>query len=121
MFRSKRLEVEPDIGQKLLSSDSGGIFIRSNGEYVQAFDPYYKLLSLVFYCVCNRHDASHDPLTGLANRRSFDEFLKQFSFQALRYDWIFSLIILDVDNFKELNDTKGHAFGDLIKRIGNRN
>ena len=54
--------------------------------------------------------ASIDPLTGLYNRRSMDVFLNQ----ALKSDSGFSLIMCDIDNFKKINDTYGHDFGDVV-------
>lgn len=54
--------------------------------------------------------ASIDPLTGLYNRRSMDVFLNQ----ALKSDSGFSLIMCDIDDFKKINDTHGHDFGDIV-------
>lgn len=56
--------------------------------------------------------ASTDPLTGLYNRRSMDVFLHQ----ALKSDSGFSLVMCDIDNFKKINDTYGHDFGDIVLR-----
>lgn len=56
--------------------------------------------------------ASIDPLTGLYNRRSMDVFLKQ----ALESEFSFAIILCDVDNFKRVNDTYGHDFGDVVLR-----
>lgn len=54
----------------------------------------------------------HDPLTGLSNRRHFDE-LKEVEFRrALRAVWPLSVLMCDVDEFKRYNDTYGHAKGD---------
>ena len=58
----------------------------------------------------------HDALTGLFNRRHFDE-VKEVEFQrALRADQPLSLLICDVDHFKAFNDHYGHAHGDLCLR-----
>lgn len=58
--------------------------------------------------------ARTDPLTGLLNRRSFDEELaEEFSrFQRRRSKY--SVLMLDIDHFKDVNDTYGHAFGDRV-------
>jgi diguanylate cyclase (GGDEF)-like protein/PAS domain S-box-containing protein len=53
-----------------------------------------------------------DGLTGLANRRAFDEALDREWRRALREDEVLSLLILDLDHFKGLNDNSGHQFGD---------
>jgi diguanylate cyclase (GGDEF)-like protein len=59
-----------------------------------------------------------DGLTGLFNRRFFDETLEGEINRAIRYDGSFSLIFFDLDNFKNLNDTRGHQAGDLtLKRV----
>jgi diguanylate cyclase (GGDEF)-like protein len=53
-----------------------------------------------------------DSLTGLFNRRYFDERLCEELQRASRYDTFFSLAIFDIDNFKLFNDTEGHLAGD---------
>jgi diguanylate cyclase (GGDEF)-like protein len=56
--------------------------------------------------------ASTDPLTGLPNRRAFEERLGQELARARRTDVAFGLVLADVDRFKQLNDRHGHAAGD---------
>ncbi len=62
------------------------------------------------------HDASHDALTGLLNRRSYELFLDQAVSRARRYGWPFALVLLDLDDFKVVNDRYGHAAGDAALR-----
>lgn len=63
--------------------------------------------------------AATDPLTGLANRRSFDDALKRDISRAQRTGEPLCVLILDVDHFKVINDTHGHGFGDFVlTRIG---
>ncbi len=57
-----------------------------------------------------------DPLTGLFNRRYFDVRLEEEHRRAMRYNLNFSLAILDLDDFKVLNDTQGHLAGDYALR-----
>jgi len=57
-----------------------------------------------------------DELTGLANRRHFEEMLNCFYQQARRYNRSLSLIVVDVDFFKAVNDTGGHQAGDDLLR-----
>ena len=58
--------------------------------------------------------ADHDPLTGLFNRRRFVEELNQQLARDSRYGGTSSVMIVDLDNFKYINDSLGHAAGDLI-------
>lgn len=62
------------------------------------------------------HDASHDSLTGLLNRRSYELHLDQAVSRARRYGWPFALVLLDLDDFKVVNDRYGHAAGDAALR-----
>lgn len=58
--------------------------------------------------------ARTDALTGLANRRAFDEQLEQLVAHADRFGHSVSLILVDVDHFKLVNDTWGHETGDVV-------
>lgn len=58
--------------------------------------------------------STRDELTGLFNRRYFNEALKQEITRAKRYDIDFSLCILDLDHFKRINDSYGHTVGDAV-------
>jgi diguanylate cyclase (GGDEF)-like protein len=63
--------------------------------------------------------ADHDPLTRLGNRRAFTRRLAEEVHRAGRYAQRFALVVLDVDEFKELNDRHGHLAGDLaLEAIG---
>jgi diguanylate cyclase len=65
------------------------------------------------------HDASHDALTGLLNRRSYELLFRQAVSRARRYGWPFALVLLDLDNFKVVNDNHGHAAGDAaLQAVG---
>ncbi len=63
-----------------------------------------------------KEQANVDPLTGLRNRRSFERTLQEFFKDFKRYGYPFSLIMLDLDNFKSINDTYGHLVGDRVLR-----
>jgi diguanylate cyclase (GGDEF)-like protein/PAS domain S-box-containing protein len=58
--------------------------------------------------------ANYDPLTGLVNRRLFHEKLDQTVKHGKRSDEGFALLFIDLDKFKEVNDTLGHNIGDLL-------
>jgi diguanylate cyclase (GGDEF)-like protein len=68
-----------------------------------------------------RYDAWHDPLTGLYDRRSFDRLLEMAVARSVRYGWPFTLVMLDLDDLKVINDREGHAAGDEVLRdLGER-
>jgi diguanylate cyclase (GGDEF)-like protein len=60
-----------------------------------------------------RYDSWHDPLTGLFDRRSFDRLLEMSVARSLRYHWPFTLVVIDLDGLKQINDNEGHAAGDV--------
>ena len=62
--------------------------------------------------------ATVDGLTGLYVRRYFDSRLREELERSRRFATPFSVIILDIDDFKKLNDTHGHAVGDRVLRAG---
>jgi diguanylate cyclase (GGDEF)-like protein len=61
-----------------------------------------------------QQQASHDPLTGLKNRRRFDEDLRTELARSRREGTEGGLLMLDLDNFKQVNDTLGHPIGDQV-------
>lgn len=61
--------------------------------------------------------AMHDPLTGIANRRFVEINLAARLEELKRYGFDFSVMFLDADNFKLINDTHGHAVGDRILKM----
>lgn len=63
------------------------------------------LLELEYYSV-------HDPLTGLHNRRQFNDILRYEIGRSERHKHEFSVLMLDLDNFKDINDSYGHPTGD---------
>lgn len=60
------------------------------------------------------HSSNMDPLTGIANRKKFEEALDKEMSRADRYNLPLSLAIFDIDHFKEINDTRGHTTGDEV-------
>jgi diguanylate cyclase (GGDEF)-like protein len=80
-----------------------------------------QLMLKVSICLSNvaaheklQYYAYHDPLTGLLNRRALEtELHREFS-RSQRYGGILSLIFLDLDSFKDINDRYGHDTGDLV-------
>lgn len=55
-----------------------------------------------------------DPLTGVFNRRAMESFLENASMMLDRYQSVSSIVMLDIDHFKRINDSYGHKEGDLV-------
>lgn len=67
------------------------------------------------------HAAFHDPLTSLPNRALFNDRLEHGLAQARRHGWMIAVMFIDLDDFKNINDTHGHATGDqLLQVVANR-
>jgi diguanylate cyclase (GGDEF)-like protein len=74
------------------------------------------LLELKQYLDSCQEAAFTDHLTGLANRRRFERQLEREVARTERYGRPFCLLMIDIDNFKEVNDTRGHDAGDEVLR-----
>ncbi|MFL6254874.1 MAG: diguanylate cyclase [Pyrinomonadaceae bacterium] len=78
------------------------------------------LLELKQYLDSCQEEAFTDHLTGLANRRRFERQLDREVARTERYGRPFCLLLVDIDNFKEVNDTYGHDAGDeALRRVAN--
>ncbi|HEU0167752.1 MAG TPA: EAL domain-containing protein [Chloroflexota bacterium] len=67
------------------------------------------------------HQAMHDALTGLPNRTLLHDRLEQAIYAAARTSGSLALLLMDLDHFKEVNDTFGHHYGDqLLRQVGPR-
>jgi len=64
-----------------------------------------------------RREALTDSLTGLANRKAFDEAISAMSIEAEQNEDTLALLMLDIDHFKRFNDTYGHQLGDQVLRL----
>ncbi|HPD82338.1 MAG: GGDEF domain-containing protein [Alphaproteobacteria bacterium] len=64
-----------------------------------------------------RRQAVTDGLTGLANRKAFDEQINRMCREGAKDGHIFSLVMIDIDHFKAFNDTYGHQVGDQVLRL----
>ena len=98
-------------------SEQAGLYAYMSGGTVIAFG--------LFGFVLGRHAdalealAGTDPLTGLLNRRAFEERLRDEVARARRYGTPLALLLIDVDGFKAINDRRGHHAGDeALQSIG---
>ncbi len=80
-----------------------------------------KIMELMRKEAAIRHQAFHDSLTGLPNRNLLQDRFQQAKCLAIRHDHSLALLMLDLDRFKAINDTLGHATGDdLLKAVAQR-
>lgn len=106
--------------------DGGLVWIETSARVLRQPDGGIREIILVMRDVSERHnlrlrleqEAVTDALTGLANRRAFDNALTREWSRAARHDTELSLILLDLDGFKAFNDRYGHAAGDdALRRV----
>jgi diguanylate cyclase (GGDEF)-like protein len=84
-------------------------------ELKQLSDYFNHLLSTIQDYSARLEELSiRDPLTGLYNRRKFHEFMHNEIIRASRHERGFSVIMVDLDDFKYINDTFGHPTGDMV-------
>jgi diguanylate cyclase (GGDEF)-like protein len=116
-------------GRRPLGAEDDELLVAPPGLYTQPaleHDDFDRSLMLSL-CVLAlrldvvRYDAWHDPLTGLFDRRSFVRLLDMAIARGNRYGWKFTLVLVDLDSLKQINDTEGHAGGDAALRgLGER-
>ncbi len=119
-----RHRVEPAAGSLLIRAGESRIPIRQNASPIFDVDGELVGAVLVLTDVSQlrtlqkrmSHLATHDPLTGLINRREFELRLGQAIAEANQGDRRFALCYLDLDEFKVVNDTCGHGAGDSLLR-----
>jgi diguanylate cyclase (GGDEF)-like protein len=93
----------------LFSLCAGSAFLYS---YTKRFASYRQNLKEVNYKLLDL--ARHDPLTGTLNSRAFYERAEHVARLALRSKTTFSLLFMDIDHFKLINDRYGHEVGDIV-------
>lgn len=94
--------------------DEGGRMVRMSGSVTDITERKHQEERI-------RHMAYHDSLTGLLNRAGFNEALRDFIAAIIGDNTLGALFLLDLDNFKLVNDSWGHTFGDaLLADVGER-
>jgi diguanylate cyclase (GGDEF)-like protein len=120
VFRAGRKPLDPE-DEALLEALPGLYTERPLGDPELDRALVLSLCTLALRLDVMRYDAWHDPLTGLYDRRSFDRLLEMAVARSVRYGWTFTLVMLDLDHLKEVNDRDGHAAGDQVLRdLGER-
>lgn len=103
-------------------------FVEKNIAVVHKFDDIKKEMEEMKKSLATLEDEiRRDELTGIANRKALDEELEKLYYKAKREKGTFSILVVDIDHFKKVNDTYGHLIGDevlkyialrLVEKIG---
>ncbi|MFM8236923.1 MAG: GGDEF domain-containing protein [Actinomycetota bacterium] len=120
VFRAGRRPIDLD-DDSLLCAEPG-CYTRPNVD-----DPGFDRSLLLALCALAlrtdalRYESGHDPLTGLHDRRCFDRLLDSAVARSVRYGWAFTLVLIDLDDLKAINDSRGHLAGDdALRALGAR-
>ena len=116
-FRASRDLVDSSWARELIRTGAPGLHSTPTEVDPAVASSVASLCALAVRLDVARHDSLHDALTGLLNRRAFDDLLASSCAHSERYGWGFTLVLIDLDNFKSVNDDHGHAVGDLVLRI----
>lgn len=116
------LDAHKDIAGLFVSVDKSSELKYLNRAYLFIFISYGMLSAMLIAALAGswlykkqiEKTAAFDYLTGLYNRLIIDEFLSHALFRFIRYGAVTSLIMLDLDHFKQVNDTYGHRVGDIV-------
>lgn len=89
-------------------------FLKPTMELANQIGQAYERIRQQSNLLMSLHESRTDALTGVGNRRTFDESIQSMFSLHTRYGTPFSIVVLDVDHFKRINDTRGHVQGDKI-------
>jgi diguanylate cyclase (GGDEF)-like protein len=116
VFRDGRRPVRGSWAQDHAATGEPGLYTDPVILHPDEAESLSNLCAVAFRLEVLAHDASHDALTGLLNRRSFEEMLNRSVSRSVRYGWNFTLVLMDLNRFKEVNDRLGHPAGDEVLR-----
>lgn len=112
-------DISPDINAALHTLYAGGLATLAVGALLLVF--FHRQVGLIGRRIEDNERAlvqlaTHDGLTGLYNHRTFYTLLAEDIARASRYQHSLSLLMVDIDHFKQVNDTHGHQAGDAVLR-----
>lgn len=108
------------IGMLVIAGDRHDGNVLDNAHIVTLAEQLSLAISNVMLRNTLRYQSTVDPLTGLYNRRFFDESLKRELARTQRSHSVCSVVMIDLDHFKRINDTYGHDGGDLVLQAASR-
>lgn len=113
-FRDAVLELELESGERAAFRLSGEPLIDPSGYFSGFRGVGHDITDALRVSRQIRREASHDALTGLANRREFQRRVQRAWLRARQEGAVHALCFLDLDHFEKLNDSAGHAAGDAL-------
>ncbi len=117
-FRLGRKSLEGDA--PATSAADPGVFCEPDTVPELVCDVVRNMCQLALTLHVTRYGTEHDPLTTLANRRSFDTAMQAAAVQSSRYGWPFALVMIDLTGFRAVKDHVGAVAGDELLRLFGR-
>ncbi len=119
LSRSISLEDVSAIAQKIMS-ETKSVVTSSQNLKKQMDETASEISTLKEELKGIKQEAKTDMLTGLLNRRGFDEAISEAQQNSITHNKVFSIILTDIDHFKKVNDTHGHLIGDNVLKMLSR-
>jgi len=114
MFRLGGAQVPPSLAAQI--GDAPGVYCEPDIVPAVECDAVRTACQLSFSLHRARFGAERDPLTNIANRRAFDRELELAAARSARSEQAFTLVLIDLNGFKSVNDQLGHDVGDYLLR-----
>jgi diguanylate cyclase len=119
LIQSTSIEDMAAIAQKIVS-DTKAVVSASRNLKKQMDETVTEIYTLKEELKGIKQTARTDVLTGLLNRRGFDQAISKTRQDAITHNNTFSIILTDIDHFKKVNDTHGHLIGDNVLKMISR-